>query len=592
MRCPHTVTPMPSHRPADRRAPTPRPGAPRRPVRRPLRVDAGHRGPGVPRPPRGGERLRRGRTRRTWLRCAQKIFEEIRSRVKETDLSVPVVSGPWWYYSRTVEGRQYPSHVRAPLVDKAVRPDPEADAVPGEQVVLDGNVEAGDSEFFSLGALTVSADHRLVAFAVDTAGDERFDAHGAGRRDRRGPRHLAHRHRLRRASSAATAGSSSTRGSTTPGARTRSGGTASGATRPTTCSSTRRPTSGSGWVCRRAGTSGGCSSGWGRRRPRRSTSSTPTTPRVSGASWPPAGRASSTTSSRPVTGCSSCTTPTPPTPTSPGRRSTRRAHEQWVPWLRSGQGERFVSVDAFDRAAVLSLRTGGLTALRVLPRDATRRVGYGEPWDVPVDQPVHSIGLGDNPEPDQDAIQVVVESWVDPAHGARRRPRDAGTARCSSASRCWAASTSRTTPSGESGPPRQTAPACRCPSSTARASSRTAPTPVSSRHTVPTRSPPTRTSPSRGSACSTAGSSTPWRTCAVAGRWVAGGTTRASCTPSRTRSPTPSPRSTTSSRPVGWHPTASDSRVVLPAGCSSARCSTSPPSGSGWPTPPCPSSTP
>ena len=47
--------------------------------------------------------------------------------------------------------------------------------MPGEQVVLDGNVEAGDSEFFSLGALTVSADHRLVAFAVDTAGDERFD---------------------------------------------------------------------------------------------------------------------------------------------------------------------------------------------------------------------------------------------------------------------------------------------------------------------------------------------------------------------------------------------------------------------------------
>ena len=35
------------------------------------------------------------------------IFEEIRSRVKETDLSVPVASGPWWYYARTVEGRQY-----------------------------------------------------------------------------------------------------------------------------------------------------------------------------------------------------------------------------------------------------------------------------------------------------------------------------------------------------------------------------------------------------------------------------------------------------------------------------------------------------
>ena len=103
------------------------------------------------------------------------IVEEIRSRVKETDLSVPVASGPWWYYARTVEGRQYAAQVRSPLADHAVRPDPEARSVPGEQVVVDGNVEAGDSEFFSLGALTVSADHRLVAFAVDTAGDERFD---------------------------------------------------------------------------------------------------------------------------------------------------------------------------------------------------------------------------------------------------------------------------------------------------------------------------------------------------------------------------------------------------------------------------------
>ncbi|HYN66864.1 MAG TPA: oligopeptidase B, partial [Ornithinibacter sp.] len=103
------------------------------------------------------------------------IVEEIRSRVKETDLSVPVASGPWWYYARTVEGRQYAAQVRSPLTDPSVRPDPEARAVPGEQVVVDGNVEAGDSEFFSLGALTVSADHTLVAFAVDTAGDERFD---------------------------------------------------------------------------------------------------------------------------------------------------------------------------------------------------------------------------------------------------------------------------------------------------------------------------------------------------------------------------------------------------------------------------------
>ena len=85
-----------------------------------------------------------------------------------------------------------------------------------------------------------------------------------------------------------------------------------------------------------------------------------------------------------------------------------------MPWLGSGEGERFVAVDAFDDATVLSLRTGGLTALRVLPRDPSSPSGHGEPWDVAVDQPVHSIGLGDNPEPAQRAIQVVVESWATP----------------------------------------------------------------------------------------------------------------------------------------------------------------------------------
>ena len=96
----------------------------------------------------------------------------------------------------------------------------------------------------------------------------------------------------------------------------------------------------------------------------------------------------------------------------PARR--RRATSSGSRGSASGEGERFVSIDTFDHASVLTLRAGGLTALRVLPRDPASETGHGEPWDVEVDQAVHSIGLGDNPEPGQTAIQVVVESWATP----------------------------------------------------------------------------------------------------------------------------------------------------------------------------------
>ena len=69
-----------------------------------------------------------------------------------------------------------PSMPGCRVTDPAVRPVVAPDETPpGEQVLLDGNVEAGDSEFFSVGALSVSPDHSRLAFAIDTSGDERFD---------------------------------------------------------------------------------------------------------------------------------------------------------------------------------------------------------------------------------------------------------------------------------------------------------------------------------------------------------------------------------------------------------------------------------
>lgn len=94
----------------------------------------------------------------------EQLFEEIRSRVLETDLSVPVRRGGWLYYQRTVEGEQYPIHCRRP----GTAPEGE-----GEQVLADGNELAGDSPFFAMGTLDVSPDGTLLALSTDHEGDER-----------------------------------------------------------------------------------------------------------------------------------------------------------------------------------------------------------------------------------------------------------------------------------------------------------------------------------------------------------------------------------------------------------------------------------
>ncbi len=105
------------------------------------------------------------------------IFEEIKARTKETDLSVPVRRNGWWYYTRTVEGSQYAIRCRCPVLDADSWTPPDLEAgedVTGEQVLLDSNVEAEGHEFFSLGAFSVSDDENLLAWSVDTTGDERY----------------------------------------------------------------------------------------------------------------------------------------------------------------------------------------------------------------------------------------------------------------------------------------------------------------------------------------------------------------------------------------------------------------------------------
>ena len=109
----------------------------------------------------------------------EQIFEEIKDRTQETDLSVPVRRGSWWYYTRTVEGREYGIHCRAPIHDIADWVPPvvsgEAGAgLPGEEILLDDNVEAEGQDFYSLGSFDLTADGSLLLYAVDVEGDERY----------------------------------------------------------------------------------------------------------------------------------------------------------------------------------------------------------------------------------------------------------------------------------------------------------------------------------------------------------------------------------------------------------------------------------
>jgi oligopeptidase B len=107
---------------------------------------------------------------------AEQIFEEFRSRIVETDLSVPVRHDRWWYYSRTVEGEQYAVEARVLVAEHPERPTLDGDRPPaGEEVVLDQNEEGRDHEFFAVGASEVSPAGDLLAYAVDLVGDERYD---------------------------------------------------------------------------------------------------------------------------------------------------------------------------------------------------------------------------------------------------------------------------------------------------------------------------------------------------------------------------------------------------------------------------------
>jgi oligopeptidase B len=89
----------------------------------------------------------------------ERLFDEIQSRIQQTDMSVPYRLRDYYYYTRFEEGKSYPIFARK-------RGSLDAP----EQILLDGNVMAEGKPFFALMGLQVSEGQDILAFATDTVG--------------------------------------------------------------------------------------------------------------------------------------------------------------------------------------------------------------------------------------------------------------------------------------------------------------------------------------------------------------------------------------------------------------------------------------
>ncbi|HET9077675.1 MAG TPA: S9 family peptidase [Acidimicrobiales bacterium] len=107
------------------------------------------------------------------------LFDEIRTRVQETDAGPPTRSGGWWYYARTFEGLQYAVQCRLADPDGVLSAAEVAGATRSgrperEEVVLDENELAGGSDFLAVGVYDISPDHSLLAYGIDLDGSEKY----------------------------------------------------------------------------------------------------------------------------------------------------------------------------------------------------------------------------------------------------------------------------------------------------------------------------------------------------------------------------------------------------------------------------------
>lgn len=96
----------------------------------------------------------------------ESLYEEMLSHIKQTDLSVPVSRGAYFYYSRTEEGKQYPIRCRARKSGDGA-----------EEILLDLNELSINHKFVSLDTFVVSDDQRLLAYTLDYTGFRQYTLH-------------------------------------------------------------------------------------------------------------------------------------------------------------------------------------------------------------------------------------------------------------------------------------------------------------------------------------------------------------------------------------------------------------------------------
>ncbi|MBA4853662.1 S9 family peptidase [Emticicia sp. BO119] len=87
----------------------------------------------------------------------EKLFQEMKSRIKEQDESVPVKDGNYYYYVRFIEGGEYPVYCR-----KNKSPDAP------EEILLDGNKLGKNKSYFNIGGYEITDNEEILAYGIDT----------------------------------------------------------------------------------------------------------------------------------------------------------------------------------------------------------------------------------------------------------------------------------------------------------------------------------------------------------------------------------------------------------------------------------------